>query len=122
MLDEFSVSVGIRSLVRSELYLVPRVSQLDICLLLQWIFKTLALNMKSLHTARFDVRNIKHSKLILEKPKAAEIIEKPQTPALRRFSVNHVHWEVSDDLNVETFSCHDHDCLDMSSCRHRGFA
>jgi hypothetical protein len=56
--------------------------------------------MKSLHTARFDVRNIKRSKLALEITKAAEIIEKPQTPALRRLSINHIYWEVSD---VEPF-------------------
>jgi len=102
MLEEISVSVGIESLVRSKIHLASRASQLDACL--QLMFKNLASSMKSLHTARFDVRNIKQSRLAIEIPRAAEIIEKPQTPALRRLSVNHVYWEVSEWM-WNPFSC-----------------
>ena len=62
----------------------------------QWMFKNVIPNMRFLHTAKFDIRNIKHGKLALEIGKAAEMIEKPDTPALRRLSINDVHWEASE--------------------------
>ena len=52
--------------------------------------------MSRLHKISFTIGNAKHGKVVLDTPKATDIIM--QGPQLRRLAVNGVRWEVNDCL------------------------
>ena len=99
VLEECSVSLSIQSLVR------VRVTDAVETLILksvfrQRMFEDLIPHMRLLHTAHFNIRDIKRGRLMLEILRASEMIEKPNTPALRRLSINDVYWQASESSCV----------------------